>query len=118
MRLTIKAKLVRAFTFIILMLIGTAGYGIMSLGSFNDTISNVLAGPAARLDLTQEINISRLEVIREQKNLLSARNDDEIKAAETGGAQARSRSVHGVLGPRKGGRRRGSFELRADERDP
>ena len=117
MRLTIKAKLVGAFTFIILMLIGTAGYGIMSLSSFNDEISNVLQGPAARLELTQEVKTSILEVVREQKNLLSARNDDEIKAAETGSAQARA-SLRGVLGPRKGGRRRGSFELRADERDP
>ena len=31
MRLTIKAKLVTAFTFIILMLVGTAGYGVMNL---------------------------------------------------------------------------------------
>ncbi|MBB3457856.1 methyl-accepting chemotaxis protein [Rhizobium sp. BK313] len=90
MRLTIKAKLVGAFTFIILMLIGTAGYGIMSLSSFNDQISNVLEGPAARLELTQEVQVSILEIIREQKNLLSARSDDEIKAAEAGGNQART----------------------------
>ena len=90
MRLTIKAKLVGAFTFIILMLIATAGYGIMSLSSFNDQISNVLEGPAARLELTQEVQVSILEIIREQKNLLSARSDDEIKAAEAGGNQART----------------------------
>lgn len=42
MRFTIKAKLVGAFAFIILMLIGTSGYAIMSLSNFNDTISDVL----------------------------------------------------------------------------
>ena len=68
MRLTIKAKLVTAFTFIILMLVGTAGYGIMSLGSLNDTLGNLLAGPAARLELTQNINIAQLETIRQQKS--------------------------------------------------
>jgi methyl-accepting chemotaxis protein len=90
MRLTIRAKLVGAFSFIILMLIGTAGYGIMSLSAFNDEISNVLEGPAARLELTQEVNISALEVIREQKNLLSSRTDDEIKGSETTSANART----------------------------
>ncbi len=43
MRLTIKTKLVTAFTFIIVMLVGTAAYGVFSLGSLNDTIDKLLA---------------------------------------------------------------------------
>ncbi|MBX4907740.1 MULTISPECIES: methyl-accepting chemotaxis protein [Rhizobium] len=89
MRLTIKTKLVTAFTFIILMLLGTAAYGIFSLGSLNDTIGNLLAGPAARLDLAQQINIAQLEAIRQQKNLLNARGADEAAAAIDKGNQAR-----------------------------
>ncbi|OWO92741.1 methyl-accepting chemotaxis protein [Rhizobium esperanzae] len=89
MRLTIKTKLVTAFTFIILMLLGTAAYGIFSLGSLNDTIGNLLAGPAARLDLAQQINIAQLEAIRQQKNLLNARSADEAAAAIDKGNQAR-----------------------------
>ena len=89
MRLTIKAKLVGAFTFIILMLIGTAGYAIMSLSNFNDTISDVLEGPAARLELTQQINIDQLQVIRQQKNLLAARTPDDMKNALAAGDAAR-----------------------------
>jgi len=89
MRLTIKTKLVTTFTFIILMLIGTAAYGIFSLGSLNDTISNLLAGPAARLDLAQQINIAQLEAIRQQKNLLTARNADDASGAIEKGNQAR-----------------------------
>ncbi|MGO4197165.1 methyl-accepting chemotaxis protein [Rhizobium sp. YAF28] len=89
MRLTIKTKLVSAFTFIIFMLIGTAAYGIFSLGSLNDTIGNLLAGPAARLDLAQQINIAQLEAIRQQKNLLTARNDDDASGAIEKGNQAR-----------------------------
>jgi methyl-accepting chemotaxis protein len=98
MRLTIKAKLVGAFTFIILMLIATAGYGISSLSSFNDEISHVLQGPAARLELTQEVNISALEVIREQKSLLTARNDDEAKAAMQQNAEVRGHLATAVAG--------------------
>ncbi|MBW8786490.1 MAG: MCP four helix bundle domain-containing protein, partial [Rhizobium leguminosarum] len=89
MRLTIKTKLVTAFTFVILMLMGTAAYGIVSLGSLNDTIGNLLAGPAARLDLAQQINIAQLEAIRQQKNLLTARTADETAGAIAKGNQAR-----------------------------
>jgi methyl-accepting chemotaxis protein len=89
MRLTIKTKLVTAFTFIILMLVGTAGYGIMSLGGLNDTLGELLAGPAARLDLAQQINIAQLEAIRQQKNLLTSRSADEIAGATAKGDQAR-----------------------------
>ncbi|MBX5183576.1 HAMP domain-containing protein [Rhizobium sp. NZLR5] len=89
MRLTIKTKLVTAFTFIILMLMGTAAYGIVSLGSLNDTIGNLIAGPAARLDLAQQINIAQLEAIRQQKNLLTARTADETAGAIAKGNQAR-----------------------------
>jgi methyl-accepting chemotaxis protein len=89
MRLTIKTKLVTAFTFIILMLVGTAGYGIMSLGGLNDMLGELLAGPAARLDLAQQINIAQLEAIRQQKNLLTSRSADEIAGATAKGDQAR-----------------------------
>ncbi|MBB3595514.1 methyl-accepting chemotaxis protein [Rhizobium sp. BK529] len=89
MRLTIKTKLVGAFTFIILMLIGTAAYGIFSLGTMNDMLGNLLAGPAARLDLAQQINIAQLEAIRQQKNLLTARNADDASGAIDKGDQAR-----------------------------
>ncbi|MBB4236740.1 methyl-accepting chemotaxis protein [Rhizobium esperanzae] len=89
MRLTIKTKLVTAFTFIILMLVGTAAYGVFSLGSLNDTIDRLLAGPAARLDLAQQINIAQLEAIRQQKNLLTARSADETARAIAKGDQAR-----------------------------
>ncbi|EJZ18384.1 methyl-accepting chemotaxis protein [Rhizobium sp. Pop5] len=89
MRLTIKTKLVTAFTFIILMLLGTAAYGILSLGSLNDTIGNLLAGPAARLDLAQQIDIAQLQAIRQQKNLLTARTDEETAGAIEKGNLAR-----------------------------
>ncbi|MBW9116299.1 MCP four helix bundle domain-containing protein [Rhizobium cauense] len=89
MRLTIKTKLVTAFTLVILMLIGTAAYGIFSLGKINDTLGEVLAGPAARLELTQAINIAELEIIRQQKNLVAARDEKETASAVKNGDVAR-----------------------------
>ncbi len=78
MRLTIKTKLVSAFAFIILMLLGTSTYSIISLSGLNDSIGAVLAGPAARLELAQSINIGQLEAIRQQKNLLMAKDAAEV----------------------------------------
>ncbi len=89
MRLTIKTKLVTAFTFIILMLVGTAAYGILSLGKINDTLGALLEGPVERLELTQAINIAELEIVRQQKNLVAARDEKETKSALENGDVAR-----------------------------
>ncbi|MCF3638632.1 methyl-accepting chemotaxis protein [Rhizobium sp. TRM95111] len=77
MRFTIKLKLFLAFGFMLAVLIGTAGYGIMSLGSLNTTLSDVLNGPAERLKLAQQLSNLQLQQIRQQKNMLSAANAAE-----------------------------------------
>jgi methyl-accepting chemotaxis protein len=79
MRASIKLKLASAFGFIIVMLIVTAGYGIFSLGNLNDTLENVLQGPALRLKLAQTLNNEQLQQIRQQKNLLLAANPSEMQ---------------------------------------
>ncbi|MDB5526343.1 MAG: Chemoreceptor of family, unusual structure [Rhizobium sp.] len=89
MRFTIKLKLGIAFGFLIVLLLGTAGYGIMSLGNLNDTLSTVLSGPAARLRLAMTINAEELQQIRQQKNLLLATTPDELKSAVAKGDQNR-----------------------------
>ncbi len=93
MRVTIKAKLVGAFSVIILLLVGTAGYAVINLGKFNDMISDVLQGPAVRLELTQQINIDQLQVIRQQKNLLASRTAEDTKSALAAGDVARKALV-------------------------
>ncbi|CAK7254796.1 MULTISPECIES: methyl-accepting chemotaxis protein [unclassified Shinella] len=77
MRFTIKLKLFLAFGFIMAMLAGTAGYGIVSLGGLNATLGDVLTGPATRLRLAQELNVLQLQQIRQQKNMLSATSNAE-----------------------------------------
>ncbi|TDK35648.1 methyl-accepting chemotaxis protein [Rhizobium deserti] len=79
MRASIKLKLASAFGFIIVMLVVTAGYGIFSLGNLNDTLENVLQGPAMRLKLAQTLNNDQLQQIRQQKNLLLAANPSEMQ---------------------------------------
>jgi methyl-accepting chemotaxis protein len=90
MRFTIKLKLGLAFTFLIALLLGTAGYAIMSLSTLNDTMANMTNGPVARLELSQNINIAQLQGIRQQKNLLAATTPEEIQKARSKNDAARA----------------------------
>jgi len=80
MRATIKFKLGAAFGFVILMLLATAGYAIFSLSNLNQTLENVIQGPAERLRLAQELSNEQLQQIRQQKNLLMASNAQEMQS--------------------------------------
>ncbi|MCA0339858.1 MAG: methyl-accepting chemotaxis protein, partial [Proteobacteria bacterium] len=77
MRFTIKLKLFLTFAFMLAVLIGTAAYGILSLGGLNTTLGDVLNGPAERLKLAQTLNNLQLQQIRQQKNMLSSANPTE-----------------------------------------
>ena len=77
MRFTIKLKLFLTFGFMLAVLVGTATYGIISLGSLNTALSDVLNGPAERLKLAQTLSNLQLQQIRQQKNMLSATNATE-----------------------------------------
>jgi methyl-accepting chemotaxis protein len=89
MRFTIKLKLGMAFAFLIALLLGTATYGVLSLGSMNQQIRELIRGPATRLELAQKINIAQLQSIRQQKNLLAAATPAEATAAREKGDAAR-----------------------------
>ncbi|WP_117192825.1 methyl-accepting chemotaxis protein [Rhizobium terrae] len=79
MRASIKLKLASAFGFVILMLLATAAYGILSLSNLNDTLEGVLQGPAMRLKLAQTLNNEQLQQIRQQKNLLLTTEPKEMQ---------------------------------------
>ncbi|MBA1344655.1 methyl-accepting chemotaxis protein [Rhizobium sp. WYCCWR 11146] len=101
MRITIKLKLAAAFGFVILLLVGSAVYGIISLSSLNDAVGNLVSGPAKRLELALEAKTAELNAVRWQKNALlemdpevarkdyqnSAKSLDEMVAFATGGQQ-------------------------------
>ena len=101
MRITIKLKLAAAFGFVILLLAGSAIYGIISLGSLNDAVGSLISGPAKRLELALEAKTAELNAVRWQKNALlemdpetaikdyqnSARSADEMLTLATSGLQ-------------------------------
>ncbi|KAA3515881.1 MULTISPECIES: methyl-accepting chemotaxis protein [Agrobacterium] len=79
MRFTIKLKLAIAFGFLIVMLAGTAGYGIYSLGTAKDAMDDVVDGTVVRLDKTHQINALSLATVRAQKNLILASSPQEAQ---------------------------------------
>ncbi|MDC9811714.1 methyl-accepting chemotaxis protein [Rhizobium binxianense] len=79
MRITIKLKLAAAFGFVILLLVGSAVYGIISLSSLNDAVGNLVSGPAKRLEMALEAQTAELDAVRWQKNALLEADSEIVK---------------------------------------
>lgn len=90
MRLTIKMKLALAFGLIIILLVGTATYGMLSLGSLNSAVSRLVAGPAKRLEYALETNVRQLELVRAQKNLILSDNQADAAQFRRNGENAKT----------------------------
>lgn len=89
MRFTIKAKLAAGFGMMIILLIGVAGLGVYSLGNLNQAITDVIAGPAKRLEISQQANVRMLEAVRAEKNMLGANAPDVVNQYEANAVRAR-----------------------------
>lgn len=72
MRFTIKLKLGLAFGIIVVMLLGSAGFGVNGLGTMNETLTSMVSGPVDRMRTAQEVKINLLDLARTEKNLLLA----------------------------------------------
>lgn len=89
MRFTIKMKLAVAFGFLILMLAGTAGYGIYSLGVAKEAMDDVVDGTVVRLDKTHQINALSLVIVRVQKNIILATSPADVQTFKKAGDESR-----------------------------
>ena len=78
MRFTIKMKLMLGFGLLILMLAGTAGYSIYSLATLNQAITDVIAGPALRLERAQNLGNFQLRIARAQLNIATSQSPEEM----------------------------------------
>ncbi|MEO3387232.1 methyl-accepting chemotaxis protein [Mesorhizobium sp. CAU 1741] len=93
MRFTIKLKLALGFGLLILMLAITAGYGIYSLSNLNQAITDMVQGPAARLERAQNLGDYQLRIARAQLNLANSETPAEIQ----GYVEASDRNRQGFL---------------------
>ncbi len=82
MRFTIKAKLGVAFAVIIALMLGASFVGITSLSRLNQQTHALVAGPVTRLELSQNLEIHLLNVVRFEKNLLLTKDPAEIQKLE------------------------------------
>jgi methyl-accepting chemotaxis protein len=78
MRITIKLKLGLAFAAVIVLSAITAGLGITSLGSLDGNMRVMVEGPAAQLQVAQDMFIELLQMIRWEKNILMATTADDV----------------------------------------
>ncbi len=90
MRFTIKMKLAAAFGFLILMLAGTAGYGIYSLGVSKDSMDDVVEGTVVRLDKVHQMNALALTTVRSQKNMILSTSQEETQRHKASSDESRN----------------------------
>ncbi|KTT74645.1 methyl-accepting chemotaxis protein [Sphingomonas endophytica] len=69
MRATIKLKLGATFAAVIILLIAVAGVGITKMSTLNTAISDVITGPAARLDRAETLSERISFALRQEKNM-------------------------------------------------
>jgi methyl-accepting chemotaxis protein len=75
MRATIKLKLGITFGVLILLLLAVVGVANSRLGTLNQAISDVIAGPAQRQEIAQSVSGGVSYVLRQEKNM--ALTEDE-----------------------------------------
>ena len=82
MRITIKLKLILSFGIILLLSGLTAALGISNLGTLNDRLGRIIAGPVFRLEVIQLMQHDLLLQNRAEKNVLLADNPQDIARYE------------------------------------
>lgn len=82
MRATIKLKLAAAFALIIAMLAATTALSISNISTLNQAVTRLVEGPAQQMRLSQSVMVEFLNQIRAEKNMILAKNPEEIARFE------------------------------------
>jgi len=88
-RVSIKLKLVIAFGVIILLLIGAAGYGVSALAGMNSTMTGLIEGPVAGMQLAANVRATLLDITKMEKSIIIETDLTKMQAYDAGLAQAR-----------------------------
>src|SRR5258708_850642 len=78
MRVTVRAKLGLAFSFVIVLSALAAWLGISNLASLNAALHRVVQGPAQRVILSQEMSEQLLAIVRAEKNLNLSETKEDV----------------------------------------
>jgi len=82
MRFTLKLKLGLAFGLVIALLIGAAGYGISGLAGMNGTMTGLIDGPVARVQLAGDVRFELLQIISGEKSVIIETDAGKMKVID------------------------------------
>src|ERR1700761_5709399 len=82
MRMTVKMKLILAFTAVIALSGVSAWLGISNLASLNGRLDYVAQVPAQRMLVSVELSKELLEVVRAEKNMILSDTKDQVNSFE------------------------------------
>ncbi len=80
MRFTIKLKLGLSFGLIIVLLICAAGYAVIGLATMNSTMTALISGPVAKIQLADAVSTKLLEINRAEKDLILEQDPVKMQA--------------------------------------
>lgn len=83
MRVTVRAKLALAFSFVIMLSALAAWLGVSNLATLNATLHRVVQGPAQRVILSQEMSEQLLAIVRAEKNLNLSESKEDVTGFTT-----------------------------------
>ncbi|MET3713190.1 methyl-accepting chemotaxis protein [Sphingomonas trueperi] len=89
MRATIKMKLGVTFAVLIALLLAVVGVANSRLGLLNQATSDVIAGPAKRLEIAQSVDAKVSYILRQEKNMALTEDAAETRAFDADLMKAR-----------------------------
>ncbi|PTS81731.1 MULTISPECIES: HAMP domain-containing methyl-accepting chemotaxis protein [unclassified Caulobacter] len=92
MRLTIKLKLIAAFSLMTLLIVGAAGYGAIEMTRLSELQDALVKGPAAQLQRAQGIHVAFKDVLSAQRGMALAETAETLNA-ESDRAERQSQAI-------------------------
>jgi len=96
MRFTIKLKLTLAFSLLLALMLGVAGFGIVQVNRMGSQHDQMIAGPVTRLDNARKLNEALLQILRAEKNLVLT-EDHTVSQAEIAKIETQKRQFNQTL---------------------
>ncbi len=83
MRFTIKLKLGLSFGLIILLLTCAAGYAVMGLATMNNTMTALISGLVAKIQLADAVSMKLLDINRAEKDIILETDAGKMQAYDS-----------------------------------
>jgi len=82
-KINLNTLVIASFSTLIVLLLLSGGYAVLSASGLNDALSNVIKGPAERVKLADRIKQSSLTLAGQSRKLILASSPEQMKRIET-----------------------------------